>query len=186
MISTRKSVATDGARIMDIWRRAVDATHDFLSFEDRRSIEAEAAAFLPGAPLDLAVDDANRAIGFMLLHGSHMEALFVDPEFRGSGIGRALVEDAVKRHPNLTTDVNEQNPQAIGFYERLGFERCGRSAMDGQGRPYPLIHLRYAKVAQSPTKEPHSSTHLRPLNEQQDRRTLVSGWATHLPEGLRA
>jgi len=131
---------------MEIWRRAVDATHLFLRPEDRRDIEAEVAAFLPGATLDLAVDETDRAIGFMLLGGNHMEALFVDPDLRGSGVGRALVEDAVRRHPDLLTDVNEQNLQAVGFYERLGFERCGRSAMDGQGRPYPQIHLRYAKA----------------------------------------
>jgi putative acetyltransferase len=147
MTRIRKSTLTDGARIMEIWRRAVDATHHFLSPEDRRHIEAEVAAFLPRAPLDLALDETGRAIGLMLLDGSHMEALFIDPDFRGTGVGRALVEDAVKRYPDLSTDVNEQNLQAIGFYERLGFERCGRSAVDGQGRPYPLIHLRYAKVA---------------------------------------
>ena len=129
---------------MEIWRGAVDATHDFLTAKDRRDIETEVAALLPSAPLDLAVDETDHPIGFMLLDGGHMEALFVDPDFRGAGIGRTLVEEAVKRHPNLSTDVNEQNRQAIGFYERLGFERCGRSAMDGQGRPYPLIHLRYA------------------------------------------
>jgi putative acetyltransferase len=65
---------------MEIWRRAVDATHDFLSPADRRDIEAEVVAFLPGAPLDLAVDETDRAIGFLLLDGSHMEALFVDPD----------------------------------------------------------------------------------------------------------
>ena len=146
MTKIRKSTLADGARVMEIWRRAVDATHLFLKPEDRRDIEAEVLAFLPGAPLDLAVDETDRAIGFMLLVGNHMEALFVDPAFHGSGIGRALVEDAVKRHPDLLTDVNEQNLQAVGFYERLGFESCGRSATDGQGRPYPLIHLRYAKV----------------------------------------
>lgn len=128
---------------MDIWRRAVDATHGFLTPQDRRDIEAEVAAFLPGAPLDLAVDESNRAIGFMLLDGSHMEALFVDPDFHGLGIGRMLVDRAIARHPNLLTDVNEQNLQAIRFYERLGFTPCGRSEVDGQGRPYPLIHLRY-------------------------------------------
>jgi putative acetyltransferase len=130
---------------MEIWRRAVDATHDFLTPEDRRAIDAEVSSFLNDAPLDLAVDEADRATGFMLLDGSHMEALFVDPDFHGSGIGRMLVDEAIRRHPNLSTAVNEQNLRATGFYERLGFERCGRSLLDGQGRPYPLIHLRYAK-----------------------------------------
>jgi putative acetyltransferase len=39
--------------------------------------------------------------------------------------------------------VNEQNRSALAFYEHLGFERTGRSPVDGQGRPYPLIHLRH-------------------------------------------
>ncbi|QKI69753.1 acetyltransferase [Achromobacter xylosoxidans] len=143
MITLRTSTPADGARIVDIWRRAVDATHDFLSPRDRRDIEAEVVAFLPAATLDLAVDANDRALAFMLLDGSHMEALFVDPDARGTGVGRALVEDALRRYPGLSTDVNEQNAQAIGFYERLGFERTGRSERDGQGRAYPLIHLRH-------------------------------------------
>lgn len=143
MIRIRKSTEADGTRVLDIWRGAVDATHHFLSDDDRRAIETEVVAFLPGAPLDLAVDDDDRAIAFMLLDGSHMEALFVDPAHHGAGVGRLLVEEAIRRHPDLSTDVNEQNEAAAGFYERLGFERCGRSALDGQGRAYPLIHLRY-------------------------------------------
>ncbi|MGS0892353.1 acetyltransferase [Burkholderia stagnalis] len=143
MIRIRKSTAADSTRVLDIWRGAVDATHHFLSGDDRRAIEAEVVAFLPGAPLDLAVDDIGRPIGFMLLDGSRMEALFIDPAHRGTGVGRLLVEEALRRHPDLSTDVNEQNEQAAGFYARLGFERCGRSALDGQGRPYPLVHLRY-------------------------------------------
>lgn len=143
MIRIRKSTRADGARVLDIWRRAVDATHHFLGDDDRRAIELEVAAFLPDAPLDLAVDETDRPLGFMLLDGSHMEALFIDPARHGTGVGRLLVEDALRRHPDLSTDVNEQNESAAGFYERLGFERCGRSALDGQGRPYPLAHLRY-------------------------------------------
>lgn len=139
----RKSTLNDGARVLDIWRRAVDATHDFLTAKDRRDIEIEVAAFLPHATLDLIVNEDDYPLGFMLLDDNHMEALFVDPDFRGTGIGRALVEEGIRHCPNLLTDVNEQNTQAIGFYERLGFIRCGRSDLDGQGRPYPLIHLRY-------------------------------------------
>ncbi|CAB3865650.1 acetyltransferase [Achromobacter xylosoxidans] len=143
MITLRTSTPADGERVVDIWRRAVDATHDFLSPQDRHDIEAEVVGFLPAATLDLAVDANDRALAFMLLDGGHMEALFVDPAARGTGVGRALVEDALRRYPGLSTDVNEQNAQAIGFYERLGFERTGRSERDGQGRAYPLIHLRH-------------------------------------------
>ncbi|MBB6427738.1 acetyltransferase [Sphingopyxis sp. JAI128] len=143
MTSIRQSTPTDGERVVQIWREAVDATHDFLTAADRAAIEAEVQAFLPAAPLWLAVDAGDRPVGFMLLDGASMDALFIDPAYRGAGIGRALVEHALERHPVLTTEVNEQNVQAVGFYERLGFEATGRSARDGQGRPYPLIHLRF-------------------------------------------
>lgn len=151
-ITIRSSTAEDGARVLDVWRRAVDASHDFLSGEDRRAIDAEVAATLPAAALDVAVDREGRLLGFMLLAGPrdgagkwHLQALFVDPDHHGSGIGRALVEDAIRRcGGRLVTDVNEQNLKARGFWERLSFVPCGRSATDGAGRGYPLIHLRYA------------------------------------------
>lgn len=143
MTTLRTSTPADGPQIMQVWRSAVDATHHFLSREDRQAIEEEVAAFLPTAPLWLAVDTDDRAVGFMFLHEGHMEALFIDAGHRGAGIGRALLMHALHLHPALTTDVNEQNAQAVGFYERMGFRRVGRSGVDGQGRPYPLIHLRY-------------------------------------------
>lgn len=143
MMRIRNARKEDGHRVVDIWRAAVDATHDFLSTVDRLAIEEEVAGFLPSAPLHLAVDEQDRPIAFMLLDGGHMEALFVDPVVRGKGVGAALVRHALMLHPGLTTDVNEQNEQAVGFYEHLGFERTGRSALDGQGRAYPLIHLAY-------------------------------------------
>ncbi|WP_297506711.1 acetyltransferase [uncultured Caulobacter sp.] len=143
MIKLRPSRPEDGDRVVEIWAAAVDATHDFLTPEDRAAIGREVAAFLPGAPLMLAVDRRDRAVGFMLINDAHMEALFIDPEHRGAGIGRMLIEYALAVHPILTTEVNAQNAQAVGFYEHMGFERTGWSATDGQGRPYPLIHLRF-------------------------------------------
>ncbi|WP_374755463.1 hypothetical protein [Runella slithyformis] len=46
-------------------------------------------------------------------------------------------------------DVNEQNPQALGFYERMGFAVISRSALDGLGKPYPLLHLQLLDKAES-------------------------------------
>lgn len=144
MLTIRHSSPTDGDRVVAIWRDAVDATHHFLAPSDRAAIEEEVQSFLPSAPLWLAVDNNDRAVGFMLLDGSHMEALFIDPAYHGQGVGRQLVEHGLGLSPAMTTDVNEQNPQALGFYQRLGFQPSGRSERDGQGRAYPLIHLRYA------------------------------------------
>jgi putative acetyltransferase len=143
MIKLRPSRPEDGDRVVAIWAAAVDATHDFLNPEDRAALGREVEDFLPAAPLMLAVDDRDRPLGFMLIVGGHMEALFIDPEHRGAGVGAMMIDYALAVHPVLTTDVNEQNVQAVGFYEHMGFERIGWSATDGQGRPYPLIHLRF-------------------------------------------
>ena len=141
MIRIRTSRAGDGERVVEIWRGAVDATHDFLLPGDRQAIDEMVCAFLPGAPLWLAVDGSDYPLAFMLIENGHMQALFVDPACRGQGIGAALVRHGLSLHPGMTTDVNEQNAQAVGFYEKMGFLRTGRSPLDDQGRPYPLIHL---------------------------------------------
>lgn len=139
----RPSRPHEGTRIIEVWRGAVDATHDFLTPDDRLAIDEMVCEFLPHAPLWLAVDEIDYPLAFMLIDEGHMEALFVDPALRGNGIGAALVKHGLVLHPKMTTDVNEQNDQAVRFYERMGFKQTGRSPIDGQGRPYPLIHLEH-------------------------------------------
>lgn len=143
MTSIRISRPDDGERAIEIWRHAIDATHHFLTPEDRQAIDAMVCDFLPKVPLWLAVDANDYPLAFMSIDNGHMEALFVDSEYLGMGIGAMLVRHGLALHPSMTTDVNEQNVQASGFYEKMGFQRTGRSALDGQGRPYPLIHLKY-------------------------------------------
>ena len=143
MTIIRNSRPDEGERAVEIWRRAVDATHNFLTLEDRSAIDTMVCGFLPKVPLWLAVDSNDYPLAFMFIDNGHMEALFVDPVGRGTGIGAALVRHGLSLHPDMTTDVNEQNLQALGFYEKMGFKRTDRSSLDGQGRAYPIIHLRY-------------------------------------------
>lgn len=42
---------------------------------------------LPEAPLWVAANTQDQPIAFMLLTGEHMDALFVDPDVRGCGVG---------------------------------------------------------------------------------------------------
>ncbi|WP_175775160.1 acetyltransferase [Burkholderia anthina] len=145
MYTLRPSRPGDGVALVNLWRRSVDATHHFLSAEDRKAIDAEVCSFLPHAPVTVAVDENDNPRGFMLIDGTHMEALFIDPDVRGVGIGRQLLQYGLSLHGALSTDVNVQNVQAVGFYQRMGFVETGRSEVDSQGRPYPLIHLRYPR-----------------------------------------
>ena len=73
--------------------------------------------------------------------GEMLEMLFVDPAMRGKGLGRRLVEYTIRHCGVRRVDVNEQNPQAVGFYKRLGFRTSGRDAADPSGRPYPILHM---------------------------------------------
>lgn len=141
VISIRRSRHDEGKKLIAIWRRSVDATHDFLSKEYRAELEDLVSAFLPEAPLWVAVTEKDEPVAFMLLTGEHMDALFVDPTVRGCGVGKLLIEHALTLAPKLTTNVNEQNEQAVGFYQKMGFKVTGRSETDDLGKPYPLLHL---------------------------------------------
>ena len=44
--------------------------------------------------------------------------------------------------------MNEQNPQAAGFYEHMGFVVEGRSPVDDAGRPFPLLHMRLGQAGE--------------------------------------
>ncbi len=135
----------DVARALEIWRAAVYATHQFLTPDDRAEIDTMVAReFLPNVALWLAVDDEDRALGFLVMDGTMIDALFVDPAVHGRGIGTALLDHALTLAPDATVDASEQASNALPFYEARGFVRTGRSETDPQGRPYPLVHLRYA------------------------------------------
>ena len=141
-MNIRRGTPDDVPRALEIWRTAVDATHGFLTRQDRAEIDAMVAEqFLPNAELWLVIGEGDYPVGFLIMDGEMIDALFVDPSFHGQGFGTALLDHALALSPNATVDASEQATNALPFYLSRGFRVVGRSETDGQGRPYPLIHL---------------------------------------------
>lgn len=143
------------SELVRIWRSAVDATHDFLADEHRDEIESRLASdYFPHVELHVA-ELGGAPVGFAGISGENLEMLFVDARERGHGVGSALLSFVVERGVT-TVDVNEQNAQAVEFYRRRGFTLIGRSELDDQGRPYPLLHLALRAATDIPSFRPSS------------------------------
>lgn len=80
-------------------------------------------------------------IGFMGIAEGNLEMLFIDNNYRGTGIGKKLVTYAINHLQVTKVDVNEQNIQAVGFYKYIGFNVYKRSDLDGEGKEYPILHM---------------------------------------------
>lgn len=144
-----------------VWEASVRATHDFLSEADIVRLRGFVPSALATVPYLVVVTDAEgKAVAFMGIDGAKIEMLFIAPAARGHGLGRQLVEYGRAAFGVTAVDVNEQNPQAHGFYEHLGFRVVGRSERDGQGAPYPILHMRMDRFHAEPNEthaEPQSS-----------------------------
>jgi ribosomal protein S18 acetylase RimI-like enzyme len=109
----------------------------FKPYYREMTFEKRKAAFLMKAKagkmkVDIAVDERScRNVGFII--GSinnekvgEVESIFVDEEFRGFGIGDALIKRALawmdaEGAESKIVEVASGNEQAFGFYKRYGF-----------------------------------------------------------------
>lgn len=73
---------------------------------------------------------------------SKVKMLFIDAARRGNGVGKTLLFYGIDTFYVNWFTVNEQNPQAIGFYEHYGFKTYKRTDTDEEGGPYPLLYMK--------------------------------------------
>lgn len=130
-------------RLTAVWEESVRATHLFLSEEEIRRIREYVPQALSGvAHLVIAEREPGRPAAFMGVENGRLEMLFLAPNERGGGLGRRLLEYGMDRYGVREVTVNEQNPQAVGFYLHMGFVPYKRTERDEEGGPYPLLYLR--------------------------------------------
>ena len=129
--------------LLQVWEASVRATHLFLSEAEILRIRAYVPHAIGGvAHLVVAEAELGRPVGFMGTENGRLDMLFLSPAARGKGLGKQLVMLGIQKYGVQEVTVNEQNPQAVGFYSHLGFETYKRTSHDEEGGPYPLLYMK--------------------------------------------
>jgi GNAT superfamily N-acetyltransferase len=94
------------------------------------------------AATGLGADLGGSLVGFAIAAPGWLEHLYVEPELRGRGIGRALVEAVRGRIPgDLQLWAFARNTAALGFYARLGAVEQERTDGSGNEERAPDVRL---------------------------------------------
>ncbi len=145
-MALRDYVEADLPALVDLWVAAWRETGFAIDFDARRTwLDGHLRAlFAGGVAIVVGLDAGTRAAGFVTVDPKtgYLDQLCVAPAERGSGLARALLDEAKRRAPGFVElDANEANARALRFYRREGFETVahGSSALSG----LPTIRLRW-------------------------------------------
>ena len=123
MLHIRAMRPDEVTALIDLWVEAWRATMPAIDFDARRGW---IAAVLSDPAHDTFIAERNAPIGFATLQGRLLHQLVVAPAARGGGVAVALLDTAKNRAPGgLELEVNRDNPRAVAFYRREGFEEIG-------------------------------------------------------------
>lgn len=132
-------------RASDVWAeyRALLAAHPDAIAPPHRAIEE--------GRVRVAVDVSGLLLGFSVVlpveHGRcELDDLFVEPDWMRCGIGRMLVRDLATRAAAAGASYVDviANPNALGFYARLGFEITGQTSTRFGSAPRMTLDLAQA------------------------------------------
>lgn len=127
--------------LLNVWEDSVRATHLFLSDSEVKRIKEYVPQAIKSVK-HLVVAETDNVVGFMGTENNRLEMLFISPQEMGKGIGKQLVQYGIQNYGVNEVTVNEDNPQAVGFYKHLGFETYKRTDRDEEGNPYPLLYMK--------------------------------------------
>ncbi|HJJ04416.1 MAG TPA: GNAT family N-acetyltransferase [Clostridiaceae bacterium] len=133
-------------KLLEVWEDSVKATHLFLSCEEIKNIKEYVPQSLKGVShLVIIENENNMPIAFMGIEGTRLEMLFIKNSERGKGLGKQLLNYGMENYDINELVVNEQNPNAKGFYEHMGFKTYKRTELDEQGNSYPTLYMKLEK-----------------------------------------
>ncbi|WP_411110034.1 GNAT family N-acetyltransferase [Streptomyces sp. c-19] len=122
-LDIRRAVDSDAAEAADVWLRSYTAA---LPDVRRAHTDDEVRAWfrhvvVPGQETWVATLE-GAVVALLVLDDEELDQLYVDPPWRGHGIGDRLVDLAKQRRADgLTLWTFQANAPARRFYERHGF-----------------------------------------------------------------
>lgn len=133
-------------KLVAVWEGSVWATHAFLSKEEIEELKPFVRSAVKTIKnLYVMTDKKGIYKGFAGTENGKLEMLFMDAEQRGSGYGKQLLQYVMEQEEIHYVDVNEQNPLALGFYCHMGFRVFDRDEFDEQGKPRPILKMKFTK-----------------------------------------
>ncbi|NCU03302.1 MAG: GNAT family N-acetyltransferase [Chitinophagaceae bacterium] len=139
----RLATAKDYPALIDVWEQAVRATHHFLPEDYLQEIKRLLPGIFPAVPVYVYENDEKELLAFTGVANETIEMLFLHPTAMGKGIGRMMLQYSIEILGGKKLEVNEQNEQAVAFYQHMGFHITGRKELDGLNRPFPLLIMEY-------------------------------------------
>ena len=138
----RKYEDKDLNDVLSAWESASRIAHPFLTeeFLDQERYDIP-NVYLPKAET-WVVEQGGRVVGFIALIGNEVGAIFVKPEFHGTGIGRALMDKARELRGDLEVEVFKANSIGRKFYSTYGFEPLSETVHEETG--HELLRLRFS------------------------------------------
>lgn len=132
--------------LLKVWESSVRATHHFLSNEEILEIKKYVTEALGSiSHLIIETNKDGTPIAFMGIENNKLEMLFIISECRGKGIGKKMLLYGIENYGVNDLAVNEDNPEAKGFYEHMGFKVYERHELDDQGNPYSVLYMKLEK-----------------------------------------
>ncbi len=134
----RHGQTADRPAMAELWVASWARTLPEIDFQTRRDwLEGHIDTLLAnGAQLTVGVMD-GRVAGFVIIHPvtGYLDQLAVHPDFWGQGAAEALMDGARGISPTLVAlDVNQENPRAVRFYEKIGLKVVGEGENPASGR----------------------------------------------------
>ena len=139
----RRAIPSDACAVADVWLRSWAAALPTVrrSHTDQQVRAYIREVLIPQRETWVAVADGS-VVGLLVLHEGFVSQLYLDPPWRGRGLGDQFVLLAKKRYPDgLQLWTFQVNGPAQRFYEQTGFIAVEHT--DGSGNEEHEPDIRY-------------------------------------------